>query len=344
MPDIATGWDIGGAHLKVAQAAADGRLIAAAQVPCTLWRGLDHLVVAIEAVRPELAPASRHGIAMTGELVDLFADRKEGVAQLAEVMAQCFPGEVLRIYAGADGFRPLAEAPARWLAVASANWHAGAAFAASRRGDGLFLDIGSTTADLVPFARGRVANMAYSDAERLASDEMVYTGVTRTPVMAVASEAPFAGQRQRLMAEHFATMADVHRLTGELPGDADQHDTADGRGKTEADSARRLARMLGRDADLGDLRPWRRLARHLSERQCQMLQSAVDRVLSRGILPDAAPIVGAGVGRFLALRIALRVKRPYVDFAALLSGEARAVEWAARCAPAAALAVLAAGP
>ena len=44
---LATGWDLGGAHLKAAQADASGRLHLAIQLPCTLWRGLDHLSEAI---------------------------------------------------------------------------------------------------------------------------------------------------------------------------------------------------------------------------------------------------------------------------------------------------------
>ena len=44
MPDaITTGWDLGGAHLKVAQIDGAGRLRTAQQLPCTLWRGLEHL-------------------------------------------------------------------------------------------------------------------------------------------------------------------------------------------------------------------------------------------------------------------------------------------------------------
>ena len=88
--------------------------------------------------------------------------------------------------------------------------------------------------------------------------------------------------------------------------------------------------------------PWRRLARHLAERQLQTLHAAIDRVLSRGALGDDAPVVGAGVGRFLVRPLAERLRRPYVDFASLVEGEPATREWAARCAPAAAVAILAA--
>ncbi len=339
---LATGWDLGGAHLKVAQGAADGRLEAAFQLPCTLWRGLDHLTRAIAEAQSRLAPTRRHGVTMTGELVDLFASRADGVEALAQAIRAALPDADLRLYAGPEGFVPTGEAGRHVHDIASANWHASARFVAGRCAAGLFLDVGSTTTDVVPFAEGQVAVTGFTDSERMVAEELVYTGVTRTPVMAIAEAVPFAGARQKLMAEYFATAADIHRLTGALPEDADQHETADGRGKTAADSARRLARMLGRDFMPDDLPAWRQLAAHLAERQLQAVFAAAERVLSRRNVPDAAPVVGAGVGRFLCEALAARLGRPYVDFASLVAGAPERREWAARCAPAAAVAVLAA--
>ena len=338
--DVVTGWDLGGAHLKAAQVARGGRLVAALQLPCRLWLGMDELTRSLGEARRQLQSSGRHGVTMTGELADLFVDRAEGVVRLTQTMAETLVGADLRVYAGRQGF--VASPGEYWQAVASANWHASARFVAMRCPQALFIDVGSTTADIVPIRSGQVAAVGYTDDERLASEELVYTGATRTPVMAVAASVPFGGQRQRLMAEHFATMADVHRLTGELPDDADQLPTADGRGKSVEESARRLARMLGRDLQSAVLADWRRLAAHLAERQLQSLHAAIDRVLSRGGLGDDAPIVGAGVGRFLLRPLAERLRRPYVDFASLVEGEPATREWAARCAPAAAVAILAA--
>jgi len=341
MPEtFSTGWDVGGAHLKVAQAGPGGRLVRAIQVPCRLWLGMEELAKALEEVGRHLLPSHRHGITMTGELTDLFASRAEGVARLCERMAQGLGSAELRAYAGSQGFLSLSDAAQSWRAVASANWHASARLVARHHANALFIDVGSTTTDIVPIRNGRVDAVGYTDDERLASEELVYTGATRTPVMAVADSVPFAGQRQRIMVEYFATMADVHRLTGELPDDADQLPTADGRGKTGEDSARRLARMLGRDIESAPMAAWQRLAAHLAERQRQSLQTAIDCVLSGGGL-DAAPIVGAGIGRFLVRTVAQRVGSPYVDFADLIDGEAQTREWASRCAPAAAMAILA---
>src|SRR5436305_1575238 len=83
---------------------------------------------------------------------------------------------------------------------------------------------------------------------RLACGELVYTGLTRSFLMSLCRMAPVAGAWTPLACEHFATSADVYRILGELPEDADQLPAADGRDKTIAASRARLARMVGRDA------------------------------------------------------------------------------------------------
>jgi len=337
---VATGWDLGGAHIKAAQIDAGGRLCRAIQIPCTLWRGLEHLEAALASLDRELLPSDLQGVTMTGELVDLFADRGVGVGRLIDAMLAHCPGRELRFYAGEMGFLAPAAARAQVLRIASANWHATGRYLAARGETGLLVDIGSTTTDILPVANGEMECEGFSDSERMTLEELVYTGVTRTPVMAVAPTVLFAGRHQRLMAEYFATMADVHRLTGELPEDADQHGTADGRGKSAEESAARLARMLGRDLADAGMAEWRRLARHLAERQRRQLIDSIERVLSRSSLPENAPLIGAGVGRFLLPEIGRRLGRPYRDFADLFQGEPASREWAARAAPAAAVAGL----
>jgi hypothetical protein len=63
-------------------------------------------------------------------------------------------------------------------------------------------------------------------------------------------------------------------------------------------------------------------------------------VLSRGIVPDGAPVVGCGTGRFIAVRLAHRLGRPYRDFADLVAPGSDA-GWVSACAPAVAVALLA---
>ena len=338
------GWDVGGAHLKAAALDPAGNLLGVVQEPCPLWLGLDHLHSALDQAlaRWPQAAGCRHAVTMTGELADLFPDRAAGVAALAAVMAErCAPGEVF-IYAGPRGLilsRDLRAEDA--TLVASANWMATGAWVAAKLGEALLVDIGSTTTDLLILAGHQVKGRGYTDYERMRYDELIYTGIIRTPVMAIADRAPFEGEWTGLMAEHFATMADVYRLTGELPEAADQLPAADGGGKTPEGSRRRLARLFGRDADAAPPERWRHAARYFREQQLAKLGQALERQWSRGVLSAAAPLVGAGVGRFLAKELAARLQLAYVDFNDLFAMPAGNQFQAADCAPAVAVASLA---
>ncbi|MFG1478398.1 hydantoinase/oxoprolinase family protein [Xanthobacter sp. V4C-4] len=334
------GWDVGGAHLKRAVLDATGRLVAVDLAPCALWQGLDRLDAAIASLPP--APAAPCVVTMTGELTDLWPDRATGVVGLAAALAQRL-GPETRFYAGPDGFVPQAAARAHADTIASANWHATAAALALRQPAGVLVDIGSTTSDLLYFAGQQIKCRGYTDAERMVSGELLYCGAARTPVMALGPTLPFRGAHVPLMMEYFATTADVHRLTGELPDHADLHPTADGGAKTREASARRLLRMVGRDLGPCALAEAEALAAYAAELQLQRLHGALALVLSAHGVPPAVPLVGAGVGRFLAAALAARAGRPYLDAGRLLAGNDTLAAGAADCAPAVAVAILAHG-
>ena len=313
MNDRVLGWDIGGAHLKLAVVEA-GSVVAALQVPCALWQGLHMLRQAMTSALADLPATGRHAVTMTGELADLFPDRALGVAAILDVLAEFLPAERLAIYTTAGEFIGVNQARAETGAVASANWHATARHLARTLSDGLLLDIGSTTTDIVPVIAGGIAARGLTDGERLATGELLYSGIVRTPLAAMARFAPFGGRSTGVMAEFFATAADAHRLAGTLPEGADLHPAADGRGKTPAESRARLARMIGRDAGDAAEQAWRRLAAFFVRQQIRQIEEAVELVLSGVELPAEAPVIGAGTGRFLAAEAARRLARRYLAF------------------------------
>jgi len=335
------GWDIGGAHLKAAYLNDHGTVEHVLQLPCPLWQGLSHLRDALEQALDELPDREvRHAITMTGELVDLFASRADGVRQLLNTVASRLPVERISIYAGDAGFISPADSEGLVEQIASANWMATAAFIAPLVSQALIVDIGSTTTDIIP-VRGSIQALGRNDYQRLACQELIYTGIVRTPVMAVADRLPFDGEWIEPMAEHFAVMADVYRLCQRLPVDADQMPAADNCGKSVIDSARRFARMLGCDVESAPIDAWRRCAEFVAERQLRRIADASARVLSREILDDEAPLIGAGVGRFLVQELAERLERPYIDFSQFIDFVPATEHWLASCAPAIACAGLA---
>ena len=391
MGDCIVGWDVGGAHLK-ACVLQRGEVIDVAQWACPLWQGMAHLDTALQAAHqrwPGLG-AMQHGVTMTGEMCDLFAHREDGVRRIAQALENALvraparsgdtsgdtsgnpaggpagnPADPSRrgsvhFHAGDAGWCDGAGVAANWEAIASANWLASARHAALRFGDGLgegvLVDIGSTTTDLIPFKAGRVLTRSRTDAQRLAVGELVYQGVVRTPLCALAQRIAWCGTPHNVMNEFFASTADVYRLSGELNPAHDLHPSADNAAKDLPATRQRLARMVGLDARDGTIEAWTAFARSWREAQVSELASQLRRVLETHRLGPAAVIVSAGCGDFLVRDVLanaalatdsgpLRRLAVYGSEVARVSARApagrSAVEaWAQVCAPSVAVAAL----
>ncbi|MEL7048552.1 MAG: hydantoinase/oxoprolinase family protein, partial [Pseudomonadota bacterium] len=178
--------------------------------------------------------------------------------------------------------------------VASMNYLATAHLAASTLKNALLIDMGTTTTDIIPIIDGSPQNVGQTDADRLASGELVYTGLTRTAVMAVVDAVPFQGAWVPICREYFATMSDVQRVLEALPSGVDDQQTADGRGKSLHESTSRLARMIGRDGADGSADDWRSMARYVAGAQFTPINEAVGLVVSRHPKLISSPIVTTG--------------------------------------------------
>ena len=341
-PDDIIGWDLGGAHLKAAHLDAQGHVLKVIQLPCPLWQGVDYLRRCVDEVLNRWSTDARqHAVTMTGELVDLFSTRTEGVRTLINVMEERLRPATIELFAGSRGFLSPYDSHHAEEAIASSNWLASASFVAHHLPQALFVDIGSTTTDIVAVRDGKALARGENDHDRLCCGELVYSGVVRTPLMAITNRVPFNGSWVPLMAEHFAASADVYRLTGELPVSADRYPAADNGPGTRKGSARRMARMLGLDFEAATLNDWCRLARYFSDQQIQTFLAAIDLVLSRRDLDADVPLVGAGVGRFLVRRLARCRGRRYIDLLSSFNSERLVMGDPADCAPAVAVAWLA---
>lgn len=276
---------------------------------------------------------------MTAELVDVFDNRAQGVRVISERMAAIVGRECLSIYTGDGGFIRPDNVAGREHKIASANWMATAELLARSHSNALLVDTGSTTTDVIRILDGRVHHDGYTDAQRLTTDELVYTGVVRTPLMALAIRVPFQGRSRGVAAELFATMGDVYVLTGDITAGTELAYTADGRGTSVTDCAQRLARMIGMDAQSADADEWVDLAQHFRRLQVARIRAAVERRI-KDTGGRVATLVGAGVGRFLIPEIAASLRYDYCDFAELIKVRQSLLASATDCAPAVAVAVL----
>ena len=340
-PDI-IGWDIGGAHVKVA--IANKKFISQVQqLVCPLWKGVDELSACVKIVQQNANFEQYvHAITMTGELVDHFSDREQGVVSIIAEMSNMLGASKVKYYAGDDGFLDALQATAEYSKVASANWLASAHYAAANIENALLIDIGSTTTDIVEVRDHKAVYAGYTDEQRLIARELVYSGVVRTPIFAISKSALVKDQQIPVINEYFANAADVYRLTNELSAHADLSDTLDGRAKDVSSSAARLARMFANDAKKEELEVWQKVAKQIRTAQVQIIKDACRHQCMKKSVSLSTPIVGAGVGRFLVKDLAQQLGREYIDFEEFFDLSALNSEFGVGdCAPAAAVARLA---
>jgi len=329
------GWDVGGANVKAARLEHGGVSTPdVLECPFPIWRNRDALPGLLSGTADRLGRSPNMAVTMTAELADCFATKREGVLFVLDAFRAAFPGVAPWIY-GIDGrFRSDAAARQRPHQVAAANWRASASFVARAFPDALFVDVGSTTTDVIPIAAGRVAARGRTDPARLRTGELVYTGALRTPVCAIVRSVPLRGRACRVAAEHFAVAADVHLWLEHIDEALYTCETPDGRGRSRPECAARLARMVCADMEI--LRPpdITTIAEHVARVQVRQIASAIRQVMRR--LGTACPRIAvlAGQGAFLAQPAAAAAGLSTVDMAEHV-GSAMA-----RAAPAAAVAYL----
>jgi probable H4MPT-linked C1 transfer pathway protein len=248
---------------------------------------------------------------MTAELCDCYPTKQVGVNAVLDAVEGALPGRPIVIWGVDSQFHEAAEVREQPTMAAAANWLALATLVARLMpaDAGLLIDIGTTTTDLIPLDHGRVAARGRTDTERLQNGELVYAGVRRTPICALATELPYRGAPTGLTAEIFASTLDVYLILGEIPSDPKDLSTADGRPATSFAARDRLARMIGTDRDTFTEDDALAFAYAADEALLARLEAAADRAC-RATVGHASSAVIAGSGEFLARRLAERLIEP----------------------------------
>jgi probable H4MPT-linked C1 transfer pathway protein len=325
------GLDIGGANVKAVRLEPSGEIAGEASIPLELWRDPSRLVEELRGLNEGLdaAGCSHAALTLTGELCDSFSSKREGVNFICGAVREAFPGlAVLVLDVESQTWERaerVAEAPLRFAAN---NWLASALHVATRHPDGLLMDVGSTTTDIIPIVNGAVAARGRTDTQRLASGELVYTGILRANPDTLVRSVPVGGGLCRVAAERFCLMADVHLLLGNITPRDYTCPTADGRGTSLPEARQRLARLVCADHEaqgeasgdsLGEALGHAGLlavAMYVYEAQLHRLTGAALQVLSSLAEANAAPavVLAAGSGAFVAEEVGRRLGMEVLAF------------------------------
>ena len=309
------GWDIGGANVKAARVGLAERAgPVMVERAFALWRDPQQLPDVLVQIADRLGPVSTMAVTMTAELADCFETKREGVGFVLGAVGRAFPAVDAWIYGVDDAFRPSQTAREHANLVAAANWMASATVAARTFPDAIFVDVGSTTTDIIPIVGGRVVVRGRTDPDRLRSGELIYTGALRTPVCAIVRSVPLRGARCRVAAEQFAVAADAHRWLGHIAEHEYTCETPDGRGRSREESGARLARIVCADRETLAPEDITLIASAVARAQVRQIASGVRQVIRRlgAECPVDAIVVGSGtfLAQAAAEAVGLAVRAP----------------------------------
>ena len=277
------GIDIGGANTKIASL--DTHVAELHYIP--MWKDTS-LPKKLTEIAQRLSPL-KLGVVMTGELADCFSDKEQGIRFIMDAVDAAFPNA---LYLNNKGEFIKASGDIRSLAAA--NWTA-SALVAGKEEDCIFVDLGSTTTDLIPVKNGRPLAQE-TDFKRLGRHELLYRGILRTNITALMNRIELGSIQYRLSSEFFAQTADAHLLLGNIKPEDYTCDTADGSDKSQEDAARRLARVVCADTSELDNKEIMIIASQIYETQRDELAESMNILASKHGINN---IVGAGLGEFL---------------------------------------------
>ncbi|MEA1869285.1 MAG: hydantoinase/oxoprolinase family protein, partial [Euryarchaeota archaeon] len=252
------------------------------------------------------------GVVMTGELADCFESKGQGIASISDAVEHAFPESKIYYLNNKCEFTDGYDS-----SLAAANWAASAGLLA-RDMAGVFVDVGSTTTDIIPIAGG-AARAGGTDFERLKRGELLYSGVLRTNLAALIDRVVLDDAGCRISSELFAITGDAYLVLGRITEDDYTCETPDHAGTTVTDSIRRLARIVCADPDEIGSSGVHAIAEQVQEIQVQNLSDAIGDALKRHGLNR---VIGTGLGEFLIRDAVERIGGAECSFVSGMYGDA----------------------
>lgn len=318
------GLDVGGANIKyfVTNTGKAGSL------PFPLYAYPDNLSHFLRDSLSEHLPLEWVALTMTGELCDCFSSRAEGVCHIVKSVQTAFANSRVFVYGLPQKLRQSengdhlevknlghfvspAEVAGRWAQIAAANWHATGSWLANElnlTSPSLLIDMGSTTTDIIPIWDRQVQATGRTDFERLANAELLYIGMSRTPLQSVLPNFEHPSGTIRLANEWFCSVTDAYLISGEIAECPEDCRTADNQPLTKGNSLKRIARTICTEPEeVGD-----ELLFELARQACHQhqailghaIQKVVNRVLANNICPrESFKFVVCGEGDWLLRKL-----------------------------------------
>ncbi len=326
MADV-LGFDIGGVNTKAAYLRTQKGKLQEAKLEFEyfpVWKEPEKLANVLLTLKQRLGADKLDGlgVTMTAELSDAYQTKHEGVSKILATVKKSFPNTPIYVLNSNAELESTTQAEQAPLGVAAANWAATGWLVAQRISDCAIIDVGSTSASIIPVLAGKVVAKGKTDLDKLICGELVYTGSLRTNVAAIVQSVPIEGGVASVASELFALSADVHLILGNITEKQYTCETADGRGKTIPEALARLARVVCADTEMLTKQEIVDIAKYVYETQVMQVAEGLAKVYFyvKERATDEVPVVVTGLGKdFIARKAAEEIcAERIVDLGTLL--------------------------
>lgn len=245
-----------------------------------MWKDSDRLQDALKKLTRDDQDIDTVCVSMTAELADGYSSKKEGVLDISRQVMNAFCGKQI-FFVTFEGLKSYDELQNNPLSAAAANWIGTTEIIKYIEKDAIFMDMGSTTTDIIPIKNQKEIASGHSDLERLSTGELIYTGMLRTNLASIVHHVPVHQKNTRVSSELFSITADVHMILNNITPEEYTCPTPDGKKKDIVSCKRRLARLVCADLDTLEDDEIMKLARHVEQRQIDQIYDGLKEVAER---------------------------------------------------------------
>ncbi|MBU0762971.1 MAG: hypothetical protein KKD39_08090 [Candidatus Altiarchaeota archaeon] len=331
---VCAGVDIGGANLKcfVFELYKDGGF---KKLYSTVRSFELSLGDALVKIKEDVGGVDVLGVTSTAEYsMRYFRSLGDGIKNYVDDLMQM---HVPIYWITLDGIFVRNEQARDYYRLAAANWVASSLYIGEKIPNCILVDVGSTTADVIPILDGRPISMGIMDFERLSCGQLVYTGVINTPVASILRDINVGGKSACVSSEVYSISADVHLMLGNISQkifEGYTHNTP------PSECYTRLAHMVCADDELLRREDIAYMAEQVYDKQVRDIAEGIEAVYKSNAARfgiSRPPVVVAGLGAgFLAEKAARKA-----GFSEVLHVGKMFDEWFSISLPAASVALLA---
>ncbi len=286
------GIDIGGAHLKCVGINQNEKVIFVNYINCRIWENINNLKENfLKLNKLKNSKFTKCAVTMSAELCDNFNNREQG----AKVLIDYCKYLNFETFFYVKSSKMFSKNP-NYTNLISMNWHGVGKYLEDKVNNAILIDFGSTTTDFICIKNKRMINKFYDDYSRLNNLELLYTGLTRTPIFGITNILKVKEKELNLIPELFSNTSDIYRILNKLEKKTDIDKTSDGKEKNKSQSFKRISRSFGFDYKKKEKKKIEKICKKLSSIQLNKIFQTVNKLQNKFLL-NKCSIILSGIGQ-----------------------------------------------